>query len=358
MWDHSASDPACPGGPADSCKRGRRREREARYQSAGGLRRAFAACRRHRDSIELAERTQEKLTGFLDAARSGSERSEVEELQLSGTFGAVRFGFERALDAWPDNWVASRGLEAARRAMLEVELGRKNPLAAQALLETLERPDDELRKKVDALRREVAEEQARVEKMQRALAERDPRRGVAQRGLLAVLLAVVMVAFNASYALLFSNGVLESTPTTMAWLKVVDGTVMIGVLALGSLLAPMNRMGKHILAGMAVMLAAGVVIRGVSVPLGMETAEAAVFESILYATSAMIVGVFVDWRLLIVGPLALLGGVGSLLFPEMSWILRLSANMGTLMAVGAIWMFKGGGDVAESTASAAPDAHP
>ncbi len=119
-----------------------------RFESAEAFRQALLAYRDHRGSTELAEDAGVRLQELAAALSSESpDLSEIREL-----FGACRFGYERALDSWPDNEPARRGLHRALSLMADFELSQGHPGAAAALIRRLEAPDSDLVERLETAR--------------------------------------------------------------------------------------------------------------------------------------------------------------------------------------------------------------
>jgi serine/threonine protein kinase/WD40 repeat protein len=99
-----------------------------RYSTVENMQAAIREYRRHSESIVLTERSEQTLEQAIES--KDYER-----------FSRALFGFQDALDLWPENSVASRGLEKARYAYGECALARKD---YDLCLETLDRnqPDE------------------------------------------------------------------------------------------------------------------------------------------------------------------------------------------------------------------------
>ncbi len=109
-------------------------------------------------------------------------------------YGECRFGFRQALDAWPDNERAAKGLRWATRAMVEFELERGDPSAASSLLADLAAPAPDLMGRVREAETELGRKRARVEDLERMDADHDLKTGARPRAFFAIVMGVLWVA--------------------------------------------------------------------------------------------------------------------------------------------------------------------
>ena len=125
-----------------------------RFDSVRQLREAVERFVRHRGSSRLSD----AASAQLDELRQLSERTyrnrwdgadrRTRRQQLATS---ARFGFEAALEDWPDNPAARTGRERALEELIELELEREHPEGAAALMEQLEAPRPDLERRHDAL---------------------------------------------------------------------------------------------------------------------------------------------------------------------------------------------------------------
>lgn len=144
---------------------------EHRYPSAAALGDALRDFLRHRASVAISNRARERLEAFVASndrvAKTPEARAQRRERRLE-----CLFGFTTALDAWPGNAVAQRGLRECRLWALREEIADGNLAGAEAASLALGAdlpPGD--RDALEALRRESAERELGREQL-RALAER------------------------------------------------------------------------------------------------------------------------------------------------------------------------------------------
>jgi len=167
------------------CQRALHRDPAKRFESAEALALAVQGYLQHRGSLQLAreatqglEELREELTRPPDA---------IDRDRLYNAYGAVRFGFQQALRAWPENEHARTGLREATLRLIEHELRAGDPRAASTLLTELQSPPAELVAEVAEARRRHDAEQARLA---RAAEDFSPEVGRRTRSFIALVLGV------------------------------------------------------------------------------------------------------------------------------------------------------------------------
>ena len=112
------------------CQRALDPDASRRFESAEALSRAVQGYLQHRGSLQLAR----EATQGLEELREELARPHgaVDRDRLYDAYGAVRFGFQQALRAWPDNELARVGLREATLRLAEHELESDDARAACA----------------------------------------------------------------------------------------------------------------------------------------------------------------------------------------------------------------------------------
>jgi serine/threonine-protein kinase len=159
MEDIRKSEPSLPESAcpllSDLCRRAMSRDPADRFPNADEFAAALNKNRQHRDSAKIADVAREQL-GDLEAKLAEGEQSRHE---LYGLFGAVRGSFLEALRIWPENARARGELEHATVGLIEYELDKGNPLAAQALCRDIEIAHESLHERIaEALRKKESEQ--------------------------------------------------------------------------------------------------------------------------------------------------------------------------------------------------------
>ena len=130
-----------------------------RFPSAKAFSDALREFQQSRGSQHLAATANTQLRALHTQMRIvPTQRQEIYR-----TFGAVRFGFENALHAWPANGEASSGLRKAHLALLAFELKNQNPQAALSLLNEISDPPEDLKQEVEEQLARQSEEQEELE---------------------------------------------------------------------------------------------------------------------------------------------------------------------------------------------------
>jgi serine/threonine-protein kinase len=268
-------DPETPSELAALVRRATAADPGDRPPSAAAFREALGEFARHRSSLRLAH----DATAKLDASEpSPSVPDRVTRLL------ECRFAFRRALEEWPSNDVAERGLRRTLRSLALAEIARRSPDAADAFVRELDAPDAELDEKIAALRdllREAERLEAAAREEER---QRDPTVGAGAR----VILGGVLMATGLSIALAapyFETP--DERALSLVSLAVNCGFVAVLGLALflarGHLLA--NRAARHTV--LAIFLAAMffVVSQAAAVVLGTSELDATIAAHLTLAAA-------------------------------------------------------------------------
>jgi len=177
------------------CNRACARDPAERPASALAFGEAVGEFLKHRGSVELAERVERRRLELAAAAEPARVRTLLTE---------TAFGFRQALEIWPQNPLARRGLQLAGERAVQFELEQKNAAGAEAALSALPEPRPDLLEKVRALRAEL-EEQARAQRELSSMrAAADTRVGAWTRG---VIGAVLMYGLGVISLVLSRQGV-------------------------------------------------------------------------------------------------------------------------------------------------------
>ncbi|MFT5326598.1 MAG: serine/threonine protein kinase, partial [Planctomycetaceae bacterium] len=151
------------------------KHRDERHQTAKDLKAALLEFQVHEESIELASRADDDLA----AARKSGDYDD---------FSRARFGFETALDQWPENARAADGLSETRRDYSQAAFGRGDFDLALSLLDAADPIQAGLVTTIQAAAEERSSRSARVRRLRRF--------GVAASLTIAVLASVASVWIN------------------------------------------------------------------------------------------------------------------------------------------------------------------
>lgn len=183
---------------AELCARATSRNQEERPETALDFRRAISAYLEHRSSLALSDAARQRLTTLRALLDDKPDENRI--VDAHGLAAQARFGFEQALEQWPENPGARQGHEECLRAMVEIELHRENPAAARALLDKLSEIDTDLGARTTALEERLARRRREHERLEIIARELDPNVSLRQRLIGAILLACAAI-FVSGFAL-------------------------------------------------------------------------------------------------------------------------------------------------------------
>ncbi len=127
-------------------------EAEQRYQDVGSMSLAIKRFMEHRGSLRLSRRALHSLGKLGEEAALGKASDTVHSIWTE-----CRFGFQSALEAWPGNTEAQKGLHQATEIVVELELSQGDPKVAASILRELSAPSEDLASRV-----ELALEKSRI----------------------------------------------------------------------------------------------------------------------------------------------------------------------------------------------------
>jgi serine/threonine-protein kinase len=145
---------------ADMVRRSMAASPDERFPSADDFADALQLFQQTRGSQLLAEEADDRLEQL--EALLKAEKPDPQEVHR--LFGAIRFGYETAIDAWEENDSALHRLDDARILMVEYELKQGHATAAQGLYQEIHDAPKELGDRITeaiASRHEEQEELAR-----------------------------------------------------------------------------------------------------------------------------------------------------------------------------------------------------
>ncbi len=179
-----------------------------RFASPAELKDALRQCAEHRAALEIADAAQARLSQLEDLVAGDNREEQYAETQA--LFSETRFGFEMALQTFPDSPRIVAERERALQLMTEYEIEMEHPNAANALLDRLSDPPPSLREQVEALQKARRRDRETLEQVAR---DRDFSVGAKQRwslyaglGLLILAIAIVTAVIRARTSQALSVG--------------------------------------------------------------------------------------------------------------------------------------------------------
>jgi serine/threonine-protein kinase len=301
-----------------------------RFASVDALKEAIESFGVHRDAQRLVASTGERLAALIDACAA----PEPDRKRLYNLFGECRFGFREALRRWPESLDAREGLERAVRALVDHELERGDPPAAERLLAELASPPADLRDRVAA---ELARRRDRLESLEKLEADLDPSIGRRGRGLGIVIVGLVAVGtFGLTPLLLPAVVIAPRWPTLLAITLVGGVPLAIGIVLLREQLVSTR---PNRLLGLAIAIAwVGTVAMVLGLWLaGAEPEMVRVGHPIIWFCCTGMLAGGVDRRL---WPAAIVFFAAALVVPTLGWLVSFYALLGSLllMVLNVVWI--------------------
>lgn len=309
-----------------------------RYDSAEALRRVLQHVLEHRDADALARTAAAQLAELQQAVA----QPEPDRHRAYLHYGQVRLGFRQALAAWPHHEGAAAGLEAASRAIAELELRRGDPDAAALALAELDPAPPELSNRLTALRLRVAAEQAEAEGLRAVGQDYDLRRGARTRTFILVCLGLLFTLIPWTPVVLrgrvdWAEGYPGFIATSIVFLALIAG---LSVWARESVMA--TAVNRGVAGGLALAMLGQLALDLGAWKLGVAPMTAHTFHILLWAGAAAIVGLLVARAILVPAGVFFLAYVLAVLRPEWTWpMISLSALCFTGVAVWAGWRVLG-----------------
>lgn len=237
----------------------------------------------HRGAIELARRSSLQLVELTERIGAGAPRAELYDL-----FGACRFGFEQALEAWPALHDAAHGRQQAIALMARHELDAGDDRAAGLLVRLLDDPG-ELEARLETVRDERMSERAALHRLQSDL---DPRTAWAPRLGVALLVSFVFVLTPIGTAIV-------GLPQGYAREVGIAGSTFVLVCLLFAVLwrsLVRSRFGRLLMTAATVGPGAVVLLHGGCWLAGMPSELAGTLELFVYFLMAAFASLLADWR--------------------------------------------------------------
>jgi len=187
------SEPQLPGDTphdlANIIRRAMAREVGDRFASAEELRAAIEKYLRHRGSMRLADEAAHSLARLREEIERGAQRRVLYNL-----LGECRFGYRAALVESGENEAARTGQRAAALEVARWELAQGDADSAALLLDELEDVPEELRARLDEVRRAKAADADRLARLSRIERDLDKEAGARTRFFLASVLGILWIA--------------------------------------------------------------------------------------------------------------------------------------------------------------------
>lgn len=274
------------------------RDPAERFASAEAFRGAILAFRRHRSSLRLSDRAAARLDdlrGLVSAERDVPEH----QRQVRDLFGAARFGFEQAVEAWPENAAARQGMRDVLETIVRFEVLQRNAAAARAYLEALADPPAALAEDVRALELELERQREEVGKLRRQARDSDRALGARGRAIAGVVFGVGAAGSLLMMQWAHDTGLsLLNTRSYLQWLVWLVSLTSVVVLVFRRVLFS-NRVNREILVGTSASMIAIIALRLVVVWSGLSVYIGFRVELIVYGMALAMLAIISNRRALV-----------------------------------------------------------
>ncbi len=318
------------------CNKAMARQPGDRYESAEAFRQAIARFRQQREGVRLVDEARKLLKQLVEESRTSNE---VMTSMLYQRYGELSFALRRARQLGIPK---TEGLEgAALRVMFDFELGRENAIAARELLSLASqwnKSDDRRVALLEELEDRLGSKEAWIQHITTEQGDNDASISQRTRGWVLLGATLLWAGVAAISKVLVDQGTIPDGPTTLIAIKAVNTLIAIAIILAAPIFIRMNRANRSIFATLAVAMCSGLMIRTVCVLQEIQMHISLTMETIASLVCVMLLGVFVEKKLLWATPFFVLSVVTSSLMPTRAWELMIIWNMSGLLLMGGIWL--------------------
>ncbi len=322
---------------ASICRRAMAKQPADRYGSVAEFRRELTEFQRHRESLQMVERANQRLEEFREMVAASERGEPVDANELHELFAECRFAFEHALKVDPDNRAATEGLQALLSAMASWEIEQEGYRAASMLIDDLPRRDRELERRLEKLGEEIESREREVEELRQVQREHDVERGRTARSYFVFKLGVFWVLF-------------ASLPFAVEWLFAIDlgvagyllQSAMLGLFITSGMYIYREQMFQNIanqkmVMTVVIVFALEVAARIVGLYNGLPFALILSFEGFMSALGTGVLALTMDERIFWASGIFAVGSLLGGLLPTYGIIINLTMTLLALGAVAVAW---------------------
>lgn len=308
-----------------------------RYESVEQLKQAVQEFLKHRSSLILADQAEQRLEELVKvAACEPGHDDEARRIRLYRLFSESRFGFLQALENWPGNDTARRGLYRGAGVLIQFELSQNEPRGAAALLAEMDHPPPQLVAEMESQLREKEAHREEMEALARVGRQMDLNVGRKKRLLLTAIMGMVW-SFSPMINALFYQGTPDETN-----IHYLQGTGILALLVLPLFIWARGSMMKTVinrrLSGIVIFMLLGEALFSLLImQLGLTALQGVQLHFFFWFTVAAMASITVEWRLLPTAAAYLLCVLLVLLLPEARYYLMCLSNLCLTLNAVIVW---------------------
>jgi serine/threonine-protein kinase len=333
------------------CMKALARDPADRFESALAFRVALEDFLTHRGSIKLSERATQTLVELREqVAMADPDDAEARAMRIRGSFGAVRFGFRAALEAWPHNPEAERGLREATSLVVEFELANGNPHTARTLLSELGSPPERLAQRVERKLREKDEQDRRRLALER---DRDPDIGARTRLSIALILGGVWTVSPLFAWFVLYRQMAPTHEATMAGSAFLL-CIVLGLAYWGRQSLSRTALNRGLVACFIFAFVAHVLLEVGAMILGVPEMHAQAFKLFLWFCVLSVGGFAFDRRVLPMAPVLAVAFLVAAARPDWAFLITAVVNLFTTATFAVVWRPRREHGAAPASSKASP----
>ena len=326
---------------ASIANRATAKEPSDRFPSAEAFKLALALFLEHRSSAQLSQEAMTRVEDLEDLLDQGSDSPEDARQTAYQLLAQCRFGFQQALQAWPENRQATAGLQRALERMIRFELGRRSVQSASWMLAELPRPNDGLSLAVDALRDDLKKDHNDLVVLRQRERDLDVNLGTRARSVISTVLALLwgipdIVIGGLELAHQVVPGYAFVTGRTMVYTASLAIATLIGRRALLG-----NAANRRIIASGFITFGAQFIIWPIGHKLGLPLSTSITMVIAAFTVIGGVMAVTIDRPIFLAAACLLACCFGSAWFPGFAYGWLGLAGLTSMGSVAVVWWPKG-----------------
>ena len=306
-----------------------------RYASADEVRLDLLQFLRHRGSMALASQAEHRLEA-LEKLLAGVDVGGESRVLAYRLHGECHFGFQQALESWPENELARNGLKRVTLAMIDFELSQGDGHAAWSLHEQLEECDEALHRRIRRAMTAQDKEAERIQKLEELGQQLDPSIGKRTRS---ALVAIMGAWWTASPLFMHFYPVDRSTYHwgAVAW-NAITGIICMALAVWARDSLSKTLINRRLTLTVGAMLAATMLASIMALILDLSPQLTVTIYFLVWTTVAFMETVGIEPRLWPCAVIYASALFTSLKWPDQRYLLMAAANF--LMTATCVWVWK------------------